>query len=83
MLGKIIVRFMNDILEVCSLLAIIAGAAVCGYFAHKFDLNVIVGIIVGLVGSFLMVTMFCGMAFLAFEMNNNLIRIREALQDKP
>ncbi len=82
MLGNIAVRFMSVILNIAGILAIIAGTIAGGYFASELDMSVILGVIIGFIASFLIVVIFCGISFLALEINNNLIRIKDTLQSK-
>lgn len=83
MLGKIIVRFMSIVLNVVGVLLLIAGTIGGGMFAAEADVNVLLGIVGGFIVSFLLVVVTCGLSFLVVEINNNLIRIRDALQSKP
>ena len=79
MLGTIVVRFMSVILNIAGFLLIIAGTLWGAALAKASDINVIVGFIVGFIASFLFVVVTFGTAFLILEINNNLIRIRKAL----
>lgn len=83
MLGHIVVRFMSAILNIIGTLIIIAGTIAGGVIASQGEAPVLLGILLGLVASFLFMVVTCGVAFLALEINNNLIRIKDALQNKP
>ena len=82
MLGNIVVRFMSAILNIVGVLVIIGATIGGGVIASQGDVKPIVGAIVGLVVGFLFMVITCGMAFLVLEINNNLIRIKDTLQNK-
>ena len=82
MLGKIVVRFMSTILNIAGIVLIVAGTVGGGRYASQANESVLVGAVAGFVASFLFVVVTFGIAFLVLEINNNLIRIREALQEK-
>lgn len=82
MIGNMIVRFMNLILNAVAVLIIISATIAGGMLASEANLNSIVGAIIGLILGFLFTVITCGIAFLALEINNNLIRIKETLKSK-
>lgn len=82
MIGDIVVRFMNLILNIVAVLIIITSTISGGTLASQGGVNPIVGGMLGLVVGFLFTVITCGIAFLALEINNNLIRIKETLQSK-
>ena len=82
MIGNMIVRFMNLILNAVAVLIIISATIAGGMLASEANLNSIVGAIIGLMLGFLFTVITCGIAFLALEINNNLIRIKETLKSK-
>ena len=82
MLGKIIVRFMSIVLNVVGVLLLITGTIGGGKYAAQEDANILLGGIAGFIASFLVVAVTCGVSFLVVEINNNLIRIRDALQSR-
>ena len=81
MLGNIIVRFMSVILNLAGVLLIIGGT-VAGYTYGEQHDSAALGAIAGFLASFLFLAITFGVAFLALEINNNLIRIRDALEKK-
>lgn len=81
MLGTIVVRFMSVILNTAGFILIIAGAFWGAELAKASNIDAFVGFLVGLIASFLFVVVTFGTAFLILEINNNLIRIRKALND--
>jgi len=82
MLGNIVVRFMNAILNIVGVLVIIVATIGGGVIAFQGDVDPILGAIVGFVVGFLFMVITCGIAFLVLEINNNLIRIKDALESK-
>ncbi len=82
MLGNIVVRFMSAILNIVGVLVVIGATIGGGVIASQEGVYTIVGAIVGLVVGFLFMVITCGMAFLVLEINNNLIRIKDTLQNK-
>lgn len=83
MLGHIVVKFMRALLEIAGTLLITAGTVAGGVFAADAGANIIIGILVGFIASFLIVVVTLGTAFLILEINNNLIQIHDTLQKKP
>jgi hypothetical protein len=82
MLGHIVVKFMRAILEIAGTFLITAGTIAGGFFASSADMNVIIGVLVGFIASFLIVVVTFGTAFLILEINNNLILIHDSLHNK-
>jgi len=82
MLGKMIVRFMGFVLNLCGGLIIIGTAILGASLAPQEGGNVLVWGIVGLIIGFMFMVITCGVAFLFLEMNNNLIRIKEILEQR-
>lgn len=82
MLGKMIVRFMGLVLNLCGGLIIIGTAIFGASLAPQEGGNVLVWGIVGLIIGFMFMVITCGVAFLFLEMNNNLIRIKEILEQR-
>lgn len=82
MLGRIVVRFMSNILNVAGVLVIVGSTIAGGSFASQANRSVVVGVLAGFTSSFLFVVVTFGIVFLVLEINNNLIRIREELQKR-
>jgi hypothetical protein len=82
MLGKIIVGFMNVILNIAAVLILIIGTIAGGAIAANAYESVLMGAILGFIVSFLVVVVYLGVVFLIFEINNNLTAIRKALETK-
>lgn len=82
MLGKIVVRFMSAILNLVGMLLIIGATIGGGFLASEAGVNLIIGATAGLAVGFLFMVITCGIAFLALEINNNLMRIKDVLQNK-
>ncbi len=82
MLGKMIVRFMSFVLNLFGVLIIIGAAIFGASLAPQTGGNVLIGGILGLIIGFMFMVITCGVAFLFLEMNNNLIRIKEILEQQ-
>lgn len=82
MLGSIVVRFLNIILNIVGIMAMYAGAYWGGRSASELGMNVFLGTGIGFIASFLIVVVTLGLSFLAIEINNNLVRIQSILQIK-
>lgn len=82
MLGKMIVRFMSFVLNLFGVLIIIGAAVFGASLAPQAGGNVLIGGILGLIIGFMFMIITCGVAFLFLEMNNNLIRIKEILEQQ-
>jgi nicotinamide riboside transporter PnuC len=77
MIGKIVVKFMDVILNISSGLLLIIGTIAGGLYADSMSADVTTGAVLGFVVSFIFVVVVFGIAFLALEINNNLIRLNE------
>ena len=80
-MGKIVVSFMNIVLNIASILLLIIGTIGGAKFAGDVGESVTWGAVIGFIASFITVVIFCGVAFLALEINNNLIRLNEKVAD--
>jgi hypothetical protein len=84
MLGKIIVTFMNWILNAVAVLIIIAGAILGGMIASSMYESVFWGVILGLLVGFIITVVFLGIAFLVLEIHNNIAAIAmKILEEQP
>lgn len=81
MIGKIVVKFMDVILNISSVLLLIIGLIAGAGIADSMRESVPLGAFIGLILSFIFVVVFFGIAFLALEINNNLIRLNEKVAD--
>ncbi len=81
MLGHLVVRFMSVILNVVGVLVVLGATIGGGVMASQEGGSAFLGAVVGLVLGFLFMVVTCGLAFLVLEINNNLIRINEALRN--
>jgi hypothetical protein len=80
MIAKLIVRFMNNFLNAIGLLIVVGGTIFGGYMANESGFNILLGLLIGFVASFLFMVLTCGVAFLALEINNNLVRIHKSIK---
>ena len=80
MLGKIIVGFMNVILNIAAGLILLIGTIAGGVIASETYSSVFWGFVLGFIVSFLVVVIYLGIAFLILEINNNLKAIRKELE---
>ncbi len=79
MIAKHIIRFMNFFLNAIGFLIVVGGTIFGGYMADESGFNILLGLLIGFVASFLFMVLTCGVAFLALEINNNLVRILKSI----
>lgn len=72
---------MDVILNISSILLLIIGTIAGGGIADSMYESVPLGALIGFIVSFIFVVVFFGIAFLALEINNNLIRLNEKVAD--
>ncbi|HMO04822.1 MAG TPA: hypothetical protein PKC67_04905 [Kiritimatiellia bacterium] len=72
---------MSVILNVVGVLVVLGATIGGGVMASQEGGSAFLGAVVGLVLGFLFMVVTCGLAFLVLEINNNLIRINEALRN--
>jgi hypothetical protein len=87
-LGKAIVRsldvYLNLICILFIIISILGGALGGAYLGEMMDMSFGIGLgaVLGFVIGFILVGSICGIAFLALEINNNLIRIQEEIKSQ-
>ncbi len=84
MLGKFIVRYINDGLNMMGILILIAGSvlgSIYGYIFTKSIFCLIIGFPIGFLIAFVIVVSTFGIAFLFLEINNNLLELNKNILD--
>jgi divalent metal cation (Fe/Co/Zn/Cd) transporter len=75
MLGTIIVKFMDVVLNLIALIVIILGGSLGAHWGGGFF-----GAIIGIIIAFFADAVLLGTIFLIFEINNNLVRLNATIE---